>query len=191
MGMYTGSGEDEPAVWFRQTIRNACGLFGIIHSASNGAVRELVSESPGVQFQILVRERVLVKIPTKVCRTEHDSILGRILEQAIPCAPAERALVLENDPDLKRVHTAIALQGQTAPPERPEGKVEGHFTAFVKSSKNGRLYELDGGMKGPLDVGVQLGEGDDLLSEPALGFLRAYLQREVVVPDHSSLLALA
>ena len=41
---YTGSGEDQPVVWFRQTIRNACGLFGILHAASNGAVRESVSK---------------------------------------------------------------------------------------------------------------------------------------------------
>ena len=122
--------------------------------------------------------------------TEEDSIFGRIIKQAVPCAPEERALVLEDDPDLERVHTVIALQGQTAPPRRPEGKVDGHFTAFVKSGKNGRLYELDGGMKGPIDVGIELGD-QDLLSEPVLQFMREYLQREGVVPEHSSLLALA
>ena len=43
--VFTGSGEDEPVMWFRQTIRNACGLFGILHAVSNGAAREFVSKS--------------------------------------------------------------------------------------------------------------------------------------------------
>ena len=114
--------------------------------------------------------------------------MGRILEAAIPCAPAERALVLENDPDLERVHTAVALQGQTTPPERPDAEVDNHYTAFVKSTKDGHLYELDGDKKGPVDLG-QLGEDEDLLGPRALSAVREYLQRDVF--DQFSLLALA
>lgn len=41
---YSGSGEEEPVVWFRQTINNACGLYGILHAVSNGTARELLGE---------------------------------------------------------------------------------------------------------------------------------------------------
>lgn len=43
-GDYTGSGEDEPVVWYRQTINNACGLYGILHSVSSGTAREFISK---------------------------------------------------------------------------------------------------------------------------------------------------
>jgi ubiquitin carboxyl-terminal hydrolase L3 len=32
---YRGSGNGEPAVWFKQTINNACGLYAILHALSN------------------------------------------------------------------------------------------------------------------------------------------------------------
>ncbi|KAK6957635.1 hypothetical protein Daesc_000422 [Daldinia eschscholtzii] len=36
---YTGCGEQEPVLWFKQTIRNACGLMGLLHAVSNGPAR--------------------------------------------------------------------------------------------------------------------------------------------------------
>lgn len=41
---YAGKGEGEPVVWFRQTIRNACGLMGLLHATANGPAREFVRE---------------------------------------------------------------------------------------------------------------------------------------------------
>ena len=41
-----------------------------------------------------------------------------------------------------------------------------HFISFVKA-EDGHLWELNGGMKGPVDRGG-LGEGQDALSERAL-----------------------
>lgn len=40
---YTGSGAGEPVLWFKQTIRNACGLIGLLHGASNGPVTSYIS----------------------------------------------------------------------------------------------------------------------------------------------------
>lgn len=39
---YKGTGGDEPGgvVWFPQTIRNACGLMGLLHAVCNGPARE-------------------------------------------------------------------------------------------------------------------------------------------------------
>lgn len=43
---YAGKGDGEPVVWFRQTIRNACGLMGLLHATANGPAREFVRECP-------------------------------------------------------------------------------------------------------------------------------------------------
>jgi ubiquitin carboxyl-terminal hydrolase L3 len=39
---YAGSGADEPVVWFKQTIHNACGLYAVLHAVCNGPAREFV-----------------------------------------------------------------------------------------------------------------------------------------------------
>lgn len=44
MPEYAGKGDGEPVVWFRQTIRNACGLMGLLHATANGPAREFVRE---------------------------------------------------------------------------------------------------------------------------------------------------
>lgn len=42
---YAGKGEDEPVLWFRQTINNACGLYGLLHAVCNGPEQDLISRS--------------------------------------------------------------------------------------------------------------------------------------------------
>ena len=37
---YQGSGEAEEVMWFKQTIGNACGMIGLLHSVSNGHARD-------------------------------------------------------------------------------------------------------------------------------------------------------
>lgn len=39
---YTGSGPAEEVMWFKQTIRNACGLIGLLHGVANGEARKFV-----------------------------------------------------------------------------------------------------------------------------------------------------
>jgi ubiquitin carboxyl-terminal hydrolase L3 len=39
---YKASGPGEPVVWFRQTIRNACGMMGLLHATANGPARGFV-----------------------------------------------------------------------------------------------------------------------------------------------------
>jgi ubiquitin carboxyl-terminal hydrolase L3 len=38
---YDGTGT-EPVIWYKQTIRNACGLIGVLHAISNGSSRSLI-----------------------------------------------------------------------------------------------------------------------------------------------------
>ena len=48
---YQGSGPDEPVVWYKQTIRNACGLMGVLHGVSNGSARKLIGKSSHLYIQ--------------------------------------------------------------------------------------------------------------------------------------------
>lgn len=40
---YNGIGDKEPVLWWRQTIRNACGMMGLLHAVANGPAREFIS----------------------------------------------------------------------------------------------------------------------------------------------------
>ena len=79
--------------------------------------------------------------------------------------PEARAKVLYNSQELEAAHKAAAEIGDTHAPlaEDPLGN---HYICFVKGD-DGHLWELNGGMKGPLDRGG-LAEHEDALSEKAL-----------------------
>ncbi|KAL3453165.1 hypothetical protein BJX65DRAFT_265709 [Aspergillus insuetus] len=146
---YTGSGPNEPATWFKQTIRNACGLIGLLHAVSNGEARKHVI--PG-------------------------SDLENLLKDAEPLPPIERADLLYESKALESAHADAAKLGDTKAPGA-EDDVDLHFVAFVKGA-DGNLWELDGRRKGPLERGT-LAEDEDALSERALDLgVRRFLKVE-------------
>jgi len=65
----------------------------------------------------------------------------------------------------------VARRSDSAAPENAEEEVEFHCVCFVKSLRDGRMYEMDSHIyemdgdriSGPVDWGL-LGPGDDLLS---------------------------
>lgn len=135
---YDKSGDDEPAVWFQQTIGNACGLIALLHTVANGEVRQFVKSG---------------------------SMLNKLIDDAIPLKPAARAKSLYDNQELEDAHMRAARLGNTkAPPA--EDHPGFHFIAFVKG-KDGHLWEMEGCAPGPIDRG-QLSDTDDLLSENAL-----------------------
>ncbi|GAB1318891.1 ubiquitinyl hydrolase 1 [Madurella fahalii] len=146
---YAGRGDGEPVVWFKQTIRNACGLMGLLHATANGAARDFVREG---------------------------SDLDRLIRAAVPLAPTERSKLLERDGRLAAAHKGVAEKGDTAAPDARDD-VDLHYVCFVKG-RDGALWEMDGRRKGPLRRG-ELEEGEDVLSEKALalGPLK-FLERE-------------
>ena len=136
-------------IWFKQTIRNACGLIGLLHAACNPPAKTYITPS---------------------------SALGSFLSAAIPLNPTQRARLIATMPDLAIAHAAAAVKGDTPAPSADDN-VELHFVCFVKS-ETGNLWELDGSRKGPLNRG-KLDEDDDVLSEKALDLgVRAFLKRE-------------
>lgn len=145
---YDSNGGD-PVIWYKQTIKNACGLIGLLHSITNGAAREQIIE---------------------------NSNLHKLLQEAIPLKPTERAELLYNSQALEAAHQTAAQKGDTSAPAA-EANIDLHFVAFVKDM-NGDLWELDGGRKGPLNRG-RLGPEDDVLSEKGLELgVQAFLKRE-------------
>ena len=104
-----------------------------------------------------------------------DSTLGRIIKDATPLGPNERADLLYNSPDLEAAHQSSAQQGDTAAPGATDD-IDLHYVAFVKGA-DGHLWELDGRRKGPIDRGV-LREEEDALSEKALDAPREFMKRE-------------
>lgn len=146
---YSGSGPSEPVTWFKQTIRNACGLIGLLHAVSNGEPRTNVI--PG-------------------------SDLDGLLREAEPLKPLARADLLYESKALESAHADAARLGDTQAPEA-EDSVDLHFVAFVKGV-DGRLWELDGRRKGPLER-ARLSEDEDALSDRALDFgVRRFLKTE-------------
>lgn len=41
---HVSRGEDEHVIWYKQTINNACGLYGILHAVSNGDSRNFIGK---------------------------------------------------------------------------------------------------------------------------------------------------
>lgn len=138
MEEYNCSGPDEPSMWFRQTIGHACGLIGLLHCLTNGE-------------------------PAKHILPNTD--LAKLVADAIPLKPTERADLLYNSNVLEIAHKEAAQTGDSRPPGLDE-PVDYGFTAFVKG-KDGHLWEMEGWRKGPMDRGM-LDEDQDVLSPPAL-----------------------
>lgn len=146
---YSGSGPDEAVVWYKQTIRNACGLMGLLHGVSNGEARKHVDPA---------------------------SELGRFQREAIPLNPINRANLLYNSQGIESAMLEAGSKGDSVAPAA-EDEVELHYVCFVKSDDN-HLWEMDGRRKGPLNRG-QLSPSDDMLSEQALeSGVRNFLNRE-------------
>lgn len=147
--LYLGKGPDEPVLWFRQTIRNACGVMGLLHATANGPAREFV---------------------------EDGSPLDALLKKSVDLGPVERAHLLETDTALAQAHLEAAERGDTEAPGAADD-IDLHYVCFVKTN-DGTLWELDGRRKGPIARGKLEGD-DDVLSEKALQWgPLAFLSRE-------------
>lgn len=137
---YAGKGEEEPVIWFKQTIGNACGSIGLVHCLINGEPSKHIT--PG-------------------------STLDQIKKDALPKTMWDRAKVLEESEAFEEAHASAAKLGDTKPPSLGSDEHKGqHFVAFVKGN-DGHLWELEGDRKGPLDRGL-LKEDEDVLSPGAL-----------------------
>ncbi|KFY22999.1 hypothetical protein V491_02671, partial [Pseudogymnoascus sp. VKM F-3775] len=84
---YTGSGPNEPVIWFKQTIGHACGSIGLLHSIFN---------SPAADF------------------IKPDSDFAALRNLAIPLDVTKRAEMLYNSEAFERAHKSVELVGDSA-----------------------------------------------------------------------------
>jgi len=149
---YTGSGPDEPVIFYKQTIGHACGTIGTLHCITNGEAASHILDG---------------------------SDLDELVKSALPLKIHERANLLYNSEKLEKAHKEVAVTGDSRVPTTDE-KVGYGYTAFVKG-KDGHLWELEGRRNGPVDRGV-LAEDEDVLSEKALqsGPLRLINQEKAI-----------
>ncbi|KAF2744210.1 cysteine proteinase [Sporormia fimetaria CBS 119925] len=165
--VYDGCGDGEEVVWYKQTIGNACGLIGLLHGVSNGEARGKI----GMLFLLLFEW-----VTDALGHLEPGSDLDKLLHDAIPLKPMDRANMLYESKALESAHQTAAAGGDTAAPSA-EDNVDLHYVCFVKS-KNNHLWEMDGRRKGPLDRG-ELAADEDVLSDKALDLgVRSFLKRE-------------
>ncbi|KAF7292718.1 Ubiquitin carboxyl-terminal hydrolase [Mycena indigotica] len=149
---YKGCGEQEPVHWFEQTIGNACGLYAILHAVANlgpAASKDHIASG---------------------------SVLESFLAEVIPFDPEQRAAALETSPAIAEAHRRAAVQGSTPVPDA-EDEVYFHYICFVKSPKNGHIYELDGDKNGFVDRDSFL-EGDQDLLSGGLKLVQSLIETE-------------
>ncbi|KAF9240135.1 hypothetical protein DTO013E5_8297 [Penicillium roqueforti] len=132
---YLGSGVDEPVLWMKQTIGHACGLMALLHVVVNLENGKYVLAG---------------------------SELEKMVKRAVSLGPAERARLLYDSRFLEEAHMDAASEGCSIVP-LPQEECGFHFIAFVK--KDGKVWELNGGMNGPLLRGELEG---DLLDDEGL-----------------------
>lgn len=118
-----GDATCQSVYFMKQTIRNACGTFALLHGIGNN----------------------LDKIQLR-----DDSPMKKYFESVELLSPLERGIELGKNDDIRKSHEVHALQGQTTTPQLND-KVDNHFVALVE--RNGRLYRLNGGKNGPVDHG--------------------------------------
>ncbi|KAF9236779.1 peptidase C12, ubiquitin carboxyl-terminal hydrolase [Melanogaster broomeanus] len=134
---------DPTIFWMKQTIPNACGTMGLIHSLANTDVA-FIPESPLAQF----------------------------IDECKDKTPEERAKLLETTPLFGQIHESAASSGQTEVPQNLDTDLHFTCfvkapTASARlastQTEQWRLIELDGGRIGPIDRG----ECTDLLKDTA------------------------
>jgi ubiquitin carboxyl-terminal hydrolase L3 len=89
---------------------------------------------------------------------------------------AQRIAALEADEQLAAVHASVGSRGQTAPPKDITVEPLFAYMTFVRSRKSGRLYQLEGCRKGPVDLDCVLGEDEDMLSAKALNAVAKFVE---------------
>lgn len=108
--------------------------------------------------------------------------LAQLLEAARSAPQEQRPQLLETCDALRDAHAQTAGEGQTAAPEA-HAQVDLHFVAFVRGP-SGKLIELDGRRRGPIERDVDVPTAADLLTAAAQ-FVQTYYVCATTDPDAS------
>ncbi|KAK0197797.1 hypothetical protein F5146DRAFT_1016810 [Armillaria mellea] len=143
---------DPRVFWVPQSIRDACGLYAILHSVCNS----------------VAKKHILPNTP-----------LSRLLGKASTLTSSpEIARVLEQDSEIEEVHCSIGIRGSTPIPDASVN-AGGQYLAFVplhedKPTGKRVIYDIDGTRARRTDK--ELTPDQDALSEPVLELVREYVK---------------
>lgn len=156
---------EQNSIWLKQTIRNACGTYGILHALLNAFSKS---------------DEALVQ----------NSYISKLANELEYLNVEERSRVLESDLELEQKHSSVASKGNTEAPDANDS-IDLHYVCFTRSaratgSNSHQLIEFDGRRLGPIERAV-LKDDEDLLSEPALKEIRTFMAREKESPMFSIL----
>lgn len=127
---------DNKINWFKQTIKNGCGLYALLHALANLSSDFIVED-------LILNKLLLTRLTSDLTQNEISSLVEQ-LTQAI------------------QLDANFGLKGQTDAPEA-DNEVLFHFVTYLKGA-DGHVYELDGRRDGPVDLGHSE-EGSGLLSD--------------------------
>jgi ubiquitin carboxyl-terminal hydrolase L3 len=159
-------------IWFKQTINNACGLYGLLHAVCSSPARHLVGKSFLGAVQYIMLKSLLICWPP-----EPGSFLHTLITTSPTLSTSDRALMLENSESLETAYRTVAIQGDSEVPEDAEAEVDYHYICFARSSENNHVFQLDGDRSGPIDRGVLVSQDEDMLGEGMLDHIRAFMKR--------------
>jgi len=108
----------------------------------------------------------------------NDSTLQNIKDNALHANVNDVAQMIENNDSLDQAYAEVAQKGNTQAPLDAEEEVDYHYICFVKSHKNGHLYQLDGDRPRPIDLGRMGGNNSDVLSDQCLDIIRGMIASE-------------
>ncbi|KAK9480701.1 hypothetical protein V1514DRAFT_325172 [Lipomyces japonicus] len=152
---------DHDVIWLKQTIRNACGTYALLHATLNGPAKDLIV--PGSFLSGLRHD--LRQLGLSSFSSSSSSSSSHVTEQ--------RARLIESSSQLESLHAAVALDGVTQAPAADSDDVDLHYVAFVKQAS--ALYELDGRKSGPVLLTQDLDPHDDVLAAGALKFVKQFI----------------
>ena len=122
----TTSTEPNASIYFmKQTIGNACGTIGVLHTLIN-----------------LCKSREI--------RVDPNSYIARMLARTDGMDPLERGMWLETDTEIEKAHQEKEIEGQSVAPSADGADVDTHFVTFVLGEDNSSIFELDGRREGPV-----------------------------------------
>ncbi len=179
---YSRRGEKEDVMWFKQTINNSCGLYGILHAVSNGEGRNFIRESKSlpliylyIQIFYLAFElgSSIEKRDSNSHKAEPNSSLANLSTSCLLLGPDDRALE-----ELEVANAEVTMQRDSSVPNNAEDEVDFHYLRFLKSHNNDHLYEIDGDRKGAIDRGPSLTPDEHILAEGGLSLINEFIQRE-------------
>jgi len=132
-----GQSVSKSVYFLKQTVANACGTIGLVHSVLNNAHK---------------------------LQLDAKKFFAKFLAETRNMTPQARAKALEVNRDIEVEHEAVAAEGSSDADAKCNENL--HFIAFIRDKTDGHLYELDGCKIAPINHGPT-GEGPELLRSAA------------------------